>query len=137
MRQVASGLIIENSKLLVARKEVSGKSSWIFPGGKVEPGEHASDCLVRELGEELPYMRWEGLWVPWRQFYGISPNNKSPIEVIAFCLDGQTNGDYRPSNRPNEPIKETRLVGYLDLLNLGLSDVSREIVCKLQQERRI
>lgn len=137
MRKVVNGLIIENKRLLVARKYASGKSSWILPGGKVERGEHSHDALVRELGEELPYMKWEGLWIPWRQFYGISPNTKSPIEVVAFYLDGKTNGDYRPSNRPGEPIKEIRLLDCFSLLDLELSDVSREIVYKLQQEGKI
>ncbi|VVB79414.1 RNA pyrophosphohydrolase [uncultured archaeon] len=137
IREVVCGLIIEDKKLLVARKEVGGKSSWILPGGKIERGEHPYEGLVRELKEELPYMKWDGLWVPWQYFTGISPNNKSPIRVLAFYLDGKTNGDYRPSERADEPIKETRLVDCLDLLKLGLSDVSREMVYKLQQERRI
>jgi len=137
MIRVVNGLIIEEKKLLVVRKHVSNRDSWILPGGKIERGEHPYESLVRELEEELPYMKWEGFWVPWRNFLGISPNKKSPIEVLAFYLDGKTNGDYRPSEKQEEQIKESRLVSYLDLLKLSLSDVSKEIIFKLQQEKRI
>lgn len=59
--------IIENGQgqLLIARRK-KGKSQeglWEFPGGKVEEGESAEDCLVRELREEMrieirPYARY-------------------------------------------------------------------------------
>jgi 8-oxo-dGTP pyrophosphatase MutT (NUDIX family) len=137
MLETTSGLIIEDRKLLVVRKHKNGKDSWIFPGGKIERGEHAYESLVRELKEELPYMKWEGLWVPWQYFFGISPNKKSPIKVLAYYLDGKTNGDYRPREDQKEPIKETRLVSYPEILRLDLSDISREMVYKLQQDRRI
>jgi len=49
--------IIENAKgeLLVAKRK-KGKAQeglWEFPGGKLEPGESAEDCLRRELWEEM------------------------------------------------------------------------------------
>ena len=42
--------------LLLARRR--GEKSWYpscwdFPGGHLEPGEHAADALVRELWEEV------------------------------------------------------------------------------------
>jgi len=49
--------IIENEKgeLLIARRK-KGKAQeglWEFPGGKIEPGEIAENCLRRELWEEM------------------------------------------------------------------------------------
>lgn len=56
MIEVAAG-IIHNSegRLLIARKR-QGKSQagfWEFPGGKLEAGEDAPQCLRRELMEEM------------------------------------------------------------------------------------
>lgn len=42
-------------RLLIARRR-EGKSQaglWEFPGGKIEPGETAQECIVRELREEM------------------------------------------------------------------------------------
>lgn len=56
MIEVAAA-IIENQQgqILIARRK-KGKSQagmWEFPGGKIEMGETAQDCLVRELQEEM------------------------------------------------------------------------------------
>lgn len=49
--------VIENreGRILIARRkqEISLGGYWEFPGGKVEKGESPSDCLVRELREEM------------------------------------------------------------------------------------
>jgi 8-oxo-dGTP diphosphatase len=56
MIEVAAA-IIENDhgQILIARRR-PGKSQaglWEFPGGKLEAGESAADCLKRELAEEM------------------------------------------------------------------------------------
>ncbi len=56
MIEVAAAVIVnEQGRLLIARRK-PGKAQgglWEFPGGKLEPGESAEDCLRRELLEEM------------------------------------------------------------------------------------
>ncbi len=52
---VACALLRTDGRLLIARRP-EGKALaglWEFPGGKVEPGEHPEEALIRELYEEL------------------------------------------------------------------------------------
>lgn len=53
--EVACGVIVEKDKVLcVQRSEtMSMPLKWEFPGGKIELGETAEVCLIRELAEEL------------------------------------------------------------------------------------
>ena len=53
--QVVAGLMIENGKILIARRHFhdSNGGLWEFPGGKVEYGESSEQALTRELKEEL------------------------------------------------------------------------------------
>ena len=52
---VAGALIDARGRILLARREGRRELAglWEFPGGKVEPGESASEALVRELREEI------------------------------------------------------------------------------------
>ena len=52
---VGAGAIIKDGKFLAARRAPSEKHAgwWEFPGGKFEEGEDASQCLIREINEEL------------------------------------------------------------------------------------
>ena len=50
--RIAAAVILDGDrKLLLVRKR--GTSTFMQPGGKIEPGELAADALARELGEEL------------------------------------------------------------------------------------
>ncbi len=55
MKTVIAAIIRKDRKVLLARRApgqaLAGK--WEFPGGKLEPGESAGQCLARELREEL------------------------------------------------------------------------------------
>jgi len=56
MIEVAAAIIEnEQGQILIARRK-KGKAQeglWEFPGGKLEPGESAEACLIRELKEEM------------------------------------------------------------------------------------
>lgn len=49
--------VIENreGRILIARRkpEISLGGYWEFPGGRIEKDESPSDCLIRELREEM------------------------------------------------------------------------------------
>ena len=53
--EVAAGLIFRKGRLLITQRPVGGHLAglWEFPGGKREPEENMSECLSRELAEEL------------------------------------------------------------------------------------
>ncbi|WP_438434910.1 8-oxo-dGTP diphosphatase MutT [Gorillibacterium sp. sgz500922] len=54
--EVAAAIIAnDRGQILIARRK-AGKAQgglWEFPGGKLEPGESAAECLKRELMEEM------------------------------------------------------------------------------------
>lgn len=74
------GAIIQDHHLLLIRhrEHETGHSYWLFPGGGIEPGESAEECVRREMSEEThltvaveqlildevadqpnPYQRWQ------------------------------------------------------------------------------
>ena len=55
MIQVTCAVIFDNDKILVTQRGVKQHQPflWEFPGGKIESGETAESCILRELFEEL------------------------------------------------------------------------------------
>lgn len=55
MKRVTAAIIMQGEDVLLTRRAPKEKLAghWEFPGGKVEHGESLSDCLRRELKEEL------------------------------------------------------------------------------------
>jgi mutator protein MutT len=53
--EVAAGLIHRDGRYLIARRKPGAHLAgfWEFPGGKRETGESFTECLQRELFEEL------------------------------------------------------------------------------------
>lgn len=53
--EVSAGLVFRHGLLLITRRrpEAHLGGLWEFPGGKVDAGETAENCLKRELMEEL------------------------------------------------------------------------------------
>ncbi|PID92139.1 MAG: hypothetical protein CSA96_04715 [Bacteroidetes bacterium] len=55
MVEVSCALIVENGKVLIARRSKAMPHSlkWEFPGGKIREGEDGPASVVREIREEL------------------------------------------------------------------------------------
>lgn len=55
MKTVTAAIIKRNGAVLIARRGPAEKLAgfWEFPGGKVDGDETLSECLIRELREEL------------------------------------------------------------------------------------
>lgn len=55
MIKVTAAIIRDGDKFLICQRP-KGKNCellWEFPGGKIEPGETAEQCIIRECQEEL------------------------------------------------------------------------------------
>ncbi len=52
---VTAAIIRRGKEVLITKRgqDQPYPGRWEFPGGKIEPGEKAEDCLVREILEEL------------------------------------------------------------------------------------
>ena len=55
MKKVTAAIIIKDGLFFIAKRKKSDKlaNKWEFPGGKIENGETAEECLKREIEEEL------------------------------------------------------------------------------------
>ena len=55
MIEVCCTIITEGDKILATRRShgMHLAGFWEFPGGKIEPGETAEECIHREIREEL------------------------------------------------------------------------------------
>jgi 8-oxo-dGTP diphosphatase len=55
MIDVCCAIIINGTKILAVQRgpESSHPKKWEFPGGKIQSGEKANQCIVREIDEEL------------------------------------------------------------------------------------
>lgn len=95
----ASVALIDGDRVLViqrARDPWAGL--WSLPGGRVEPGEDAEACAIRELGEEI----------------GVVPSNL--VEVVQlragssgrFLLQVYATRSFSGAPTPNEEISDLR-----------------------------
>ena len=55
MKYIGMAVVQYDGKILIAQRKKTMKQGglWEFPGGKLEPGESAPDCIRREFMEEL------------------------------------------------------------------------------------
>jgi len=111
--RVTAAIIRQNGRILLARrrKDSSLGGLWEFPGGKIEEGETAEECLARELKEEFEIECRVG------RFVGSSSHDypSLSIELLAYEVP-EFVGDLRLQDHD-----EVSWVRPQDLLSLDLA----------------
>lgn len=89
MIRVAAAIIHnEVGQILIARRR-QGKSQaglWEFPGGKIEQDESITDCLQRELQEEM------GITILPYESFGVNEHNYGSVEIRLFAWKARYQG---------------------------------------------
>lgn len=113
------GIVCEAGRYLVARRNPGGSQGgkWEFPGGKLEVGETAAECLVREFEEELAVKVEVGALRATGQF----TNGTKLYRLEAYDARLVTR-DFRMTEH-----QELRWVAAEDLAALDLSDSDRQV----------
>jgi 8-oxo-dGTP diphosphatase len=121
LRIRACGICIENDQLLlVNHQRLTNGDFWAPPGGGMQFGEVATDCVVREFLEET------GLVVEVRDFLFACEFMKQPLHAIElFFLVKKVGGQLSKGNDPesgsDQIIKEVKFMdwGEIEGLNKG------------------
>jgi len=120
MRKAICVVIIENGHILLVQK----RETWILPGGKPEAEESDIQCLLREIGEELPGLSLQNLKYL-GAFPGITPHRGDELCAEVYLAD--VTGAITPSAEINAARWVEKPEGY------HLSDITRKIVLFLRQ----
>ncbi len=82
MIEVAAAIVVgEQGRVLLARRK-QGKQQgglWEFPGGKLEPGESAADCLRRELLEEM------GIKIEPHTYFAVHEHDYGTVQIRLYA----------------------------------------------------
>lgn len=77
------GLLIDRGRVLVADELIRGQRITKFPGGGLEFGEGAKDCLVREIREEIGVEAFGLEHFYTTDFFQQSAFHADPMQVLA------------------------------------------------------
>jgi len=95
VKTVICFIINSGEILLIFKNKGIGKGLWNGPGGRLEKGERASECVIRELVEET----------------GIKPIKPERMGFVEFYLDQEKLPDYSAyvfrAERFSGDLKET------------------------------
>ncbi len=111
----AGGILIRDRKFLVGRSK--GKSSFISPGGKLEPGETAEKALVRELHEEFSIEVAVSDLKSFGTFYAPATGQEDKYLQMDVFLVSRWKGDIQVNNEIEEIMWISSRIP--DKINLG------------------
>ena len=89
--RVTCAIVVDGARVLCTQRgpAMSLPGEWEFPGGKIEPGESAADCIVREIQEELN-LEIRLIEKGPSAFYAYKPGAMLELmPVVAVCVSGR------------------------------------------------
>ncbi len=120
MNEVISIISIFCEEILLVKK----RNHWILPGGKIQENESHKECILRELGQELPQSKLVGKLRYFGKFSGNSPSGK-PITVKCYL------GDIRGNIFPAAEISYSAWAIREEVFFYNLSEITKNIIKEL------
>ena len=121
----ATGILLEDNKILLVRQKVDDSRNWSLPRGTQEFGETLEECMIREMKEET------GLIVEIEKLLYVCDRIKEKNHVVHVTFKLRKTGGivilgYEPEAFAN-PITDVKMVPIAALNCYGFS----ECFCKL------
>lgn len=115
----ATGILIENSKILIVKQTLSKKRAWSLPGGRLEAGETLEQAVVRETYEET------GIKTQIKKLLYICEKKDSSPNLlhITFLLKKIGGEIQMPTNEYDKnPISDIKMIPIVDLPEYDFSE---------------
>lgn len=119
----ATGILIENRKILIVKQSISNNRAWSLPGGRLESGETLEQAVVREIFEET------GVKTQIEKLLYVCESTLLNLLHITFLLK-KIDGKIRiPMNEYDEnPISDVKMIPIKDLPKYDFSEKFMELV---------
>lgn len=121
----ATGILIKDGNILLLDQDSASSRRWSLPGGKVEPGEKLSDCLVREFREET------GLDVVTEKLLYVCDLIKEDTHVLHITFQVREIGGELGKiceGLDSREIRNVKMVPIKDLVAYGFGEKFQELV---------
>ena len=104
----------ENNILLIRHHNIGNKGYlWAPPGGGMEFGENAEDCLKREMLEET------GLEITVKRMMFVNEYISSPLHAVELFFETEVTGGQLQTGKDPEMPAERQLISHASFIDLN------------------